>query len=107
LNQKDFITILSSAIKNQIATAVSLPKELSQFLKNAEQQEIYTELKGIRLMLQKFYRLAKIFLLMLFFLLAMFSLKFSNDIFMLKILNWIILIGTPFILIKTYLQKPS
>lgn len=55
----DFISAITRTIKNQFATAVSLPKDLSTFLKKSRPEEIEDELKEINLMLRKFYKLAK------------------------------------------------
>jgi predicted unusual protein kinase regulating ubiquinone biosynthesis (AarF/ABC1/UbiB family) len=55
----DFISVITRAIKNQVATAVSLPKDLSSFLKKSRPEEIEDELKAINMMLRKFYKLAK------------------------------------------------
>lgn len=108
LNQKeDFISIITGAVKNQIATAISLPKELSSFLKNAEQQDIYDEVKGIRLLLGKLYRLGKVFFFSLILILSVLALKQNNFHLLLKVVNWLFIVVSGFYLIQSFLRKPN
>jgi len=57
-----FYKMAIKAIKSQIATALSLPSELSRFLKAANESEMEQELKGINEKLQKIYYLGLQFL---------------------------------------------
>lgn len=107
MNQKeDFIHLITSAVKNQIATAVSLPKELSAFLKNAEQEDIYSEVKGIHLTLQKIYRLLKLGILTTVLVLALATLPHNSFHFLVKVVHWILIIISTYFLLKTFLRKP-
>ncbi|MBL4577104.1 MAG: AarF/ABC1/UbiB kinase family protein [Flavobacteriales bacterium] len=57
-----FYKMAIKAIKSQITTALSLPSELSRFLKAANESEMEQELKGINEKLQKIYYLGLQFL---------------------------------------------
>lgn len=105
---EDFISAVVKGFKNQVATAISLPKELSAFLKKARAEEIEQELKEVNFMLRKFYKLAKVTILSAFIALGAFfvfdpSLVFGWGV---RITIWIFLAIFSYNLFKTLL-KPN
>lgn len=57
-----FTQMVINTFKNQVTTAISLPNELSRFLKNANDNTVEEEMKGVKTMLQKLYFLGQQFL---------------------------------------------
>lgn len=102
----DFISVLTRGIKNQVATAVSLPKDLASFLKQSNPEEIQDELKAINFMLKKFYRLAKGGILTLLIGIGIYILSNFQFPIVLTVIGWLVMIVLSFQLIKTFLKNP-
>ncbi len=63
LSQEDGLTeLIINTFKNQITTAVSIPSDLSRYLKNANEQELEEEVRGVKNAIQKIYFLGQQFL---------------------------------------------
>ena len=57
-----FTQMVINTFKNQVTTAISLPNELSRFLKNANDNNVEEEMRGVKTMLEKLYYLGQQFL---------------------------------------------
>jgi ubiquinone biosynthesis protein len=104
---EDFISAIIRGFKNQIATAVSLPKELSSFLKKARAEELEDELKEVNFMLRKFYKLTKLSVISIFISAGVYLLIQENLHLNLafKIGIWTILVVGAYTLFKTYFKS--
>ena len=85
-----FTQMVINTFKNQVTTAISLPNELSRFLKNANNNSIEEEMKGVKTMLQKLYFLGQQFLFSLILVALIYSLTHFNfvDREWFRYLNW-------------------
>jgi len=61
--ENGFTQMVVSTLKNQISTAISLPNELSQFLKESKEVDLEEEIKSVKKILQKIYNLLQVGLL--------------------------------------------
>jgi len=104
---EDFISAIIKGFKNQIATAVSLPKDLSSFLKKSKPEDIQDELKAINFMLNKFYRLAKGILLTIIIGMGVYVLANFDFNRSFTFIAWILVIALCFKLLKTFLKNPK
>jgi len=61
LNKENgFTQMVVSTLKNQITTAISLPNELSQFLKESNEVNLEEEIRGVKKILTKIYYLLQV-----------------------------------------------
>jgi predicted unusual protein kinase regulating ubiquinone biosynthesis (AarF/ABC1/UbiB family) len=102
-----FISGIIKSLKNQLATAISLPKDLSTFLKKSKPEDLRDELKAINFMLKKFYRLAKGVLLTIIIGLGVYILANFDFNLLFTIVAWILIIALCFKLLKTFLKNPK
>ena len=107
LNQESgFTQLLVNTFKNQMTTAISLPNELSSFLKNANDTDIEEEIIGVKKMLQKLYFLGQqffyVFLLMGlgYFLLHY---DFANNSMGRK-LNWVLILICGLLFVRSFFK---
>ncbi len=73
-----FTQMVINTFKNQITTAISLPNELSRFLKNANDNNVEEEMKGVKTMLQKLYFLGQQFMFSLLLIVLIYALTLFN-----------------------------
>ena len=65
--ESGFAQMIANTFKSQLTTAISLPNDLSNFLKEAQESDFESEIKDLKEMLQKIYYLGKqVFYLVLF-----------------------------------------
>ncbi len=69
-NDGGFSQVIIRMIKSQLAVAISLPNELSRFLKSANKGELRVEIKGLEKSFQKMHALGQQFLYVFLALLA-------------------------------------
>lgn len=75
-----FTQLILNTFKNQITTAVSLPNELSHFLKIANKGELEYEVKGLEEGFNKMYQLGQQFLFSFLLIIALyFKLNYPSD----------------------------
>jgi ubiquinone biosynthesis protein len=75
-----FTQLIVNTFKNQITTAISLPNELSQFLKTANKGELEYEVKGLEDGFKKMYNLGQQFLFSILLIIAIyFKLNYFID----------------------------
>ena len=89
-HDQGFSQMIVNTFKNQITTAISLPNELSKFLKTANDQDVETDLKEVKIGLNKLYYLGQQFLyslvlIALVYFLNQFNLDGNN---FMRILNY-------------------
>ena len=70
-----FYQMIINTVKNQVTTAISLPSELSKFLKGAQESEIEEGLKEVNKKLQKIYYLGQQFLFSFILIALVYSLS--------------------------------
>ena len=73
-----FTEMIINTFKNQITTAISLPNDLSRFLRDADDNDLEEDLKGVKTLLQKLYYLGQQFLYVLL-LSGLFYLLYNFD----------------------------
>lgn len=77
-NEVSFTQMIVNTFKSQVTTAISLPSELSRFLKNASDQSIEEEMVSIKVLLQKLYYLGRQFLFSLLLIVLVYVLASFN-----------------------------
>ncbi len=73
-----FTQMVINTFKNQVTTAISLPNELSRFLKNANDNNVEEEMRGVKQMLEKQYYLGQQFLFSLILAALIYTLTHFN-----------------------------
>lgn len=89
---QNYTQLILNTFKNQVTTALSLPNDLSRFLKSASESDLVSEMRGINLGLQQLYRLGQQFLYG-GLLVGMLYLRNANGLALSQELEWLTLIG--------------
>ena len=74
-NDGGFTQMVVNTFKSQITTAISLPNDLSRFLREAKDQDLEEEMRGINTQLQKIYYLGRQFLFVVVLVVLVYALK--------------------------------
>jgi len=102
-----FSQLVVNTLKNQITNAITLPNEFSRFLKTANRGELEYEIKGLEKGFDQMYLLGRQFLYSFLLIAAIyFKLNYSAEVNgFWWYLNWGLIIGLGFLLIKFILQR--
>ena len=90
---QNYTQLILNTFKNQVTTALSLPNDLSRFLKNASESDLVDEMRGINVGIRKLYGLGQQFLYG-GLLLGLLYLRHAKGIVMGASLDWLTWAGT-------------
>ena len=98
--------VIIDTIKNQITSAISIPKDLTKFLKLANKGELEVEIKGLEKGLERLYYLGLSFLYAILAFIAAYALMEYNQVEKLwRFINWAALLCFVGLFSKTIWRK--